>query len=100
MGVAFLGLTSDQEIDHRDRNTGNNAKTNLRVATTAQNRMNTAKPRHNTSGYKGVSWHKARGMWRATVGAKHIGHFDDPAVAHAAYIAAAVDKGGEFAHAG
>jgi hypothetical protein len=26
-----------------------------------------------SSSYRGVSWHKARGQWAATVGNKHIG---------------------------
>ncbi|MCZ3125853.1 AP2 domain-containing protein, partial [Acinetobacter baumannii] len=40
-----------------------------------------AKMRHdNASGVKGVSWHKAKGKWRATIThngkSKHLGLFD------------------------
>lgn len=42
-------------------------------------------PKNNTSGYKGVSWHKDAGKWEAKVQTRgerhHLGYFDDPAEA-------------------
>lgn len=104
VGRAFLGMPADLEIDHEDRNPANNAASNLRVATTAQNHRNTRRPKTNTSGFKGVSWHRARGKWRASISVnnrtKQLGHFDTPEDAHAAYLAAAVALSGPFAHGG
>jgi hypothetical protein len=96
VAAAFKGLLPAQEADHRDGNRRNNTAGNLRPATSGQNHMNTGTPRHNTSGYKGVSWHKARGKWRATLGSKHLGHFDDPAEGHLMYLVAAVSAHGDF----
>ena len=67
-------------VDHIDGNTLNNRKDNLRAATNSTNQAN-AKVRHdNTSGVKGVSWHKAKNKWRATITvdgkAKHLGLFE------------------------
>ena len=45
--------------DHKNRNTLDNRRDNVRPASSAQNMQNTKKPVTNKSGYKGVSWHKA-----------------------------------------
>ena len=52
----------------------------------------------NGSKYVGASYHKASGLWRATLRRKHIGYFDTPQEAHEAYKKAAVEIYGEFAH--
>ncbi len=104
VGVTFLRIGEGDEVDHRDRDPLNNCVSNLRRATRAQNHMNTRRPVHNSSGFKGVSWHKARGMWRASISignrTRHLGHFDDPEAAHRAYVEAAKTRDVEFAHAG
>ena len=51
------------DIDHIDRNPLNNCTSNLREATHQQNMCNTAMQKNNTSGHRGVSWHKAAGKW-------------------------------------
>lgn len=89
------------EIDHRDKDGSHNWWSNLRPATSTQNKAN-ASPRYSSrSGYKGVYYHAATGKWRARVQKNklqvHIGLFDDPAAAAAAYDAAAVAYFGEFA---
>ena len=57
--------------------------------------------KNNTSGFKGVYWHKARKKWRVqiTVDGKnmHLGSFDDKKDAAQAYNDAAVQYHGEFA---
>ncbi len=76
----------------------------LRLASHAQNSRNCVKPRDNTSGYKGVSFFKSRGNWRAYInlnGKRHwLGYFTDPIEAHKAYCVAAIKLHGEFANFG
>ena len=55
------------ETDHKDFNKLNNQKDNLRIASRSQNMMNTNKHQDNTSGYKGVYWHKQRQKWWAKI---------------------------------
>jgi hypothetical protein len=90
-------------IDHRDGDATNNRWNNLRRATRSQNNANRRRPRHNTSGYKGVSIRRGSGKWRATIGRNgqiiHLGTFPTPQAAHAAYLAAARKLFGEFARA-
>ena len=56
--------------------------------------------RNNTSGYKGVSWHKHIGMWsaRAMINGKSnsLGYFDTAEKASAAYQEFAKSAHGEF----
>lgn len=56
-----------KQIDHIDGNKDNNAIENLREASLSQNQHNTRLPKNNTSGAKGVGWHKQRGKWYARV---------------------------------
>lgn len=97
-------LTHDDRVDHIDNDTMNNTRSNLRVCTHAQNCANTNICKGNTSGYKGVGWHKATGKWRAyiTVNKKQtqLGLFNNPKDAHAAYVKAAIKHFGEFANDG
>lgn len=93
------GVWPADEIDHRDLNKDNNAIVNLREATHIENCNNRrASPKTNKSGFKGVS--KLRGKWHAQIKHKrrcyHLGYFDDPNEAHAAYVAASKKYHGEF----
>ena len=54
-------------IDHIDRDPSNNDIKNLREADKRINAINTGLPANNTSGIKGVSWHKAGGKWTAQI---------------------------------
>lgn len=54
-------------VDHRNGDTADNRRENLRVCTQAQNSRNARISRRNTSGLKGVSWHAPRALWRARV---------------------------------
>ena len=88
-------------IDHRDGDPTNNRWSNLRRATASQNAANSRRPRDNSSGYKGVFLCRGSGRWRARVGKGgrkiHLGTFDTPEAAHAAYVVAARKLYGEFA---
>jgi hypothetical protein len=89
------------EIDHIDGNGLNNSKSNLRLATRSQNMMNRCGVDGASSEMKGVSWHAARGMWRARIKIDqkeiHIGMFDTEAEAFAAYKRAAENLHGRYA---
>ena len=50
-------------IDHIDGNKSNNKIENLRSATTSQNAMNQKISTKNSSGVKGVHWHKRDKKW-------------------------------------
>lgn len=56
-----------KEVDHKNRNKSDNRISNLRLATSSQNHINTGLPRHNTSGAKGVFWHRKARKWQAQI---------------------------------
>lgn len=68
-------------IDHIDGNPLNNKIENLREATPSQNLANTRISKNNTSGFKGVFYHKSTGKWQASVRFNgrllHLGLFSD-----------------------
>jgi hypothetical protein len=88
-------------LDHINGVRDDNRLANLRPATESQNAANRRTPITNTSGFKGVSWHKDRRRWQATIMVaskqSYLGLFDTPEAAHAAYAAAAREHHGEFA---
>lgn len=95
-------IPEDKEIDHKDRNRLNCKKENLRLATSSENKTNEDMRRNNTSGYKGVSFHKASNNWRADIMIKgkrvSLGYFKDINEAALAYNKAAKQYFGEFAY--
>ena len=88
-------------VDHINRDRLDNRKINLRAATKSQNAMNASKPKHNTSGFKGVSWCKLTKKWKAGIKAngrsKTLGYFVDILDAAKAHDAAALELFGDFA---
>jgi HNH endonuclease len=54
-------------VDHRNRNSLDNRRFNLRLATYSQNAANKRTSRKNKSGYPGVCWQKDCNKWRAYV---------------------------------
>lgn len=89
------------EIDHIDGNRLNNQKSNLRFATSSQNKINRGPRKDNKSGFKGVSWHKQRNLWTARIMTggkyKHLGLFKTLEEAAEAYNAEATTYYGEYA---
>ncbi len=89
------------EVDHISGDTLDNRRGNLRPADRSQNSCNRGRQSNNTSGYKGVSWHKAAQKWSAYVnirGRRHyLGLFGDIEDARDAHNSAALVAHGEFA---
>jgi len=87
-------------IDHKDGNTLNNTKENLRLCTKAQNQQNRSGIRKDK--LKGAFKVK-NSLWRCRIRASgrniHIGYYRTEEEAHAAYMEAAKKYHGEFAHA-
>lgn len=102
--VLGRNLLATEEVDHIDCDGLNNRRENLRLATPEQNKFNKGKYRRNSSGFKGVSWHKRQKKWTAQIQVNknkiHIGSFDTPEEAHRAYCDAAQKYHGEFANYG
>lgn len=103
--LAFIYMTGNapRQVDHKDGDRGNNRWNNLRPATHQQNILNSKRAANNTSGFKGVSWHKGAAKWSAYIildGRKrHLGLHATAADAHGAYLAAAKAAQPEFARA-
>lgn len=88
----IMGDPAGLQVDHRDGDGLNDRRFNLRNATRSQNLQNQRTGDNNTSGFKGVSWCKRDGKWRAHIrldGKHHsLGYHDTPEAAHAAYCEA------------
>ena len=54
-------------VDHINRNTRDNRKSNLRISTNQQNSFNCNLSKNNKSGYTGVSWDKSKQLWTAKI---------------------------------
>mgnify|MGYP001617180464 CR=1 FL=1 len=100
MHRVIMGNPSN-DIDHINLDRLDNRKDNLRECIHDNNMHNRPKYRNNTSGYKGVSFHKGGRKWAATIGYNsklyHLGSFTTPEEAAEAYNIAAITLHGEFA---
>src|SRR5215469_10687531 len=89
--------------DHRDLNTLNNTRDNLRIATPSQSARNQGMRNTNTSGFKGVTrWGKNGHLWMAeiTIKGRRIRLGTRPTAERAhfeLYVPAAMELHGEFA---
>ncbi len=101
MHRVITGAGPGEQVDHRNHDTLDNRRKNLRVCTNSQNSMNRLMRSDNTSGYKGVYLRKDTGKWVAEITVngrtKTFGSSAKPEDAAAAYRAAALELHGEFA---
>ena len=95
-------INSTNQVDHINRNTFDNRKTNLRVATRKQNRWNSTASLSSTSSFKGVSWSSQFSNWHAQIGidreVHHLGFFDDEIQAARAFDEFSFALHGDFAY--
>jgi hypothetical protein len=89
------------QVDHIDGDPLNCTRANLRLCTHAGNQHNRGKYKNNSSGRKGVSWHRQTGKWQAKICLNYktiyLGLFTCIEEAAAAYDAAARELHREFA---
>ena len=102
MGRQILGLdyNDGQLVDHKNRNTLDNRKSNLQIVIRSQTQMH-QKIRIHSSRYKGVHWQRASGKWVATITknykSRHLGIFRNEIYAGCAYDEAAKKLFGKYA---
>lgn len=101
MHRAILDVPLGKFVDHINGNTLDNRRENLRLATNQQNQINSKMRKNNTSGFKGVSWCKKTGKWRARIRhegvQKLLGFFDNKEDAAKEHDKMARQFYGEFA---
>ena len=99
----IMGAAADSVVDHINGVGLDNRRHNLRLCVAAENHRNKRRHRDNRAGFKGVhASYNGRGIrYHAQIRCgdtrRHIGTFDTPEQAHAAYCKAAVELHGEFA---
>ena len=101
--IAWYMVTGEDptgfEIDHINGDKSDNRFCNLRLATSQTNKANCGLSKSNSSGFKGV--HRFRDKWIASITHDrrviHLGVFELPEKAAAAYDAKAIELFGEFA---
>jgi hypothetical protein len=98
----ILGVQKDEYCDHRNRNTLDNHRSNLRVASKLQNNTNRGPLAHSQNGYKGVKLDKRISKWYARIRkngqSTSVGYFNTAIEAAYAYDKLAMEHFGEFAY--
>jgi len=98
--ILDLNYGDNKMVDHINGNGLDNRKINLRICGYPQNASNSRRYSNNSSGYKGVHWHKLKEKWQATIryfGNKiHVGYFSTALKAKRAYNKKSKELFGEF----
>lgn len=100
MHLALMPWKHGYIVDHVDGDGLNNQRHNLRYATPSQSQHNRTMPR-GTSKYRGVTWDKQAGKWRAAIKVNYrslfLGLYTNEEEAALAYNQAALEQYGVFA---
>ena len=102
MHCVIMDTPPGMDTDHINGDRLDNRRSNLRVCTRAQNTHNQKVSKANSSGYKGVHWHKHDKRWRTQIktGGKkiYLGNFHSKEYAALAYNRGALQYHGAFAN--
>jgi len=102
MHQQILKPPKNKQIDHINGNKLDNRRSNLRFASVSQNSYNRGIQKNNTSGFKGVYWHKYKKKWQTYIQANkklvYLGDYLDKFKAAKVYNKWAIKLHGEFAH--
>lgn len=97
----IMNTPKGMDVDHKDLDTLNNQRSNLRNCSRSENMANQVRV-ESSSGYKGVTRDRARNKWKTQLmfHGKNIfqERFDDKVDAAKAYDKAAIEYFGEFAN--
>lgn len=95
----ILNAPKDLMVDHKNHDTLDNRRQNIRLADRYQNQYNAKTHKGNRAGLKGAQWQC--GKWSSRIRcrgvSKFLGYFASAEEAHAAYKIAAAELHGEFA---
>jgi hypothetical protein len=98
--LLMTGQWPDGEVDHIDRNPGNNKWENLRQCSARENTRNKSLMSTNTSGVPGVSFDASKDKWIASIGVDrkryNLGAFVRKADAIKAYMRGSLKYHGKF----
>lgn len=101
MHRVIAGAGPDEYVDHIDGDRLNNTRANLRICSMAENLANRGAQINNKTGFKGVSFCRLTGRYRAILTVRgetfRGGRFDTPEQAARAYDELAKAKCGDFA---
>lgn len=97
----ILGAKESETVDHINGDRRDNRKKNLRLVSMDQNAINRKLSSRNKSGFKGVSFRKDTGKWRACISKNgvliRIGNYETKEQAARAYDKKAIKLHGEYA---
>jgi hypothetical protein len=97
---AIMNPPHGMTVDHVNSDGLDCRRSNMRVASTSQNAHNSRKSKSNTSGFKGVYFHKASRKWMAQIqllgGKFYLGLHPTANEAYVAYCEASKDLHGAF----
>lgn len=98
----IMNAKAGQDVDHINHDGLDNRRINIRLCTTSQNMQNSKLYKNNSTGLKGVRFHKRMKKYQASIRingkAKHLGTFENPIDAAKVYNEAALKLFGEFAN--
>jgi len=75
MHQEVLGTKTGQHVDHKNHDTLDNRRANLRQCTTSQNIRHQKKHKNNASGFKGVYFYAKTNKWCAQICLNRKAHY-------------------------